>query len=215
MKNLIVYVHGAFCSRKSWNYLRHVIDSGLSEKNLTDAYDVSMFEYDVTTDLTEDIARNLVEALKSEAKKYDKVWFIAHSYGGVVSVAAARELLKLDSSLNLQVISMATPFGGSEAASLISFLKPGSIFIRNVGSVNRYMLNFKSENLPCKVHALVTYKEAANWGWIENDGVVSVESELHYEKDPNFSYEFSNMAHSEVLLSEDIGSWLVDRIAVS
>jgi len=210
MKTLIVFVHGAFCSNKSWNYLRQIIELGLPPSS---DHEIAMFEYDVVEDLAEDIVGDLVSALKSNAHKYDKIWMVGHSFGGVVCVSAARDLKKFSGELDIEIITMATPFGGSEAASLMSIFKPHSRFIRNVGSYNRYMTEFKAQKLPCKVHAIVTFTESLNWGWVENDGVVSVESEMHFKKDPNFFPEYRNMAHSEVLLSEEIGSWIADKVA--
>lgn len=211
MKNLIIFVHGAFCSNKSWNYLRPIIDIGLAD-SVSDV-EMAMFEYDVTTTKTEDIVDELVSSVKDFISDYDKVWFIAHSYGGVISIASIRKLLLIDENLAVEAITLATPFGGSEAASMMIGMKPSSIFIRNVGAYGRYMMNFKRQPLPCKVTAIVTHTNKP-WCWIENDGVVTVDSEMHYESDPNFVAELRNISHTDVVLSEEVGSFIVDKIAL-
>lgn len=185
---MIIYVHGALSTRRSFSYIAQALDSvDLPQR---------FFSYDIRT--TE--AVEIVDSLTAFVRKADPqgpVIFVSHSYGGVVSVDAARALHPQRCS----VISMATPFNGSTEASFLKLLKPSSRLLSNVGSYHSYMRSFASKPLPCRVLGLVTTAGGAEWTSDENDGIVTVASQLHFEDDPNWMGVKLDVNHFEVLLN--------------
>lgn len=183
---MIIYVHGALSTRRSFSF----ISQALQDVPIPHKY----FSYDVRTSHADDIVDSLVEFVQ-KADAQLPVLFISHSYGGVVSVAAARRLAQPCS-----VLSMATPYNGSAEASFLKFLRPSSKLLSNIGSFNSFMRGFSAKPLPCRVRGLVTVAGGAEWMSDANDGVVTVESQLHYEHDPNWSGVQVEANHFEVLL---------------
>lgn len=184
---MIIYVHGALSTRRSFSY----ISQSLGDVALPQHY----FGYDVR--ITH--APEIVDALVAFVRKLDPqgpLIFISHSYGGIMSVDAARALSPHQSS----VISMASPYGGSTEASFLKLLKPSSKLLSNIGSYHAYMRSFGSKPLPCRVMGLVTTAGGAEWTSDANDGVVTVASQLHFEADPNWSGVKLEANHFEVLL---------------
>lgn len=184
---MIVYVHGALQSRRSFNY----ISCALKEESRSQHF----FSYDIRKEHGAEIVQRLIGLMKSLAPQ-EPVTFISHSYGGVLAVDAVRGL----DSRQYNVISMATPYGGSVEASFLKLLKPSSILLSNVGKYHSYMRTFSSKPLPCRVRGLVTTGGTAEWTTESNDGIVTVASQRHYEADPNWSGAFLNVNHFEVLM---------------
>lgn len=183
---MIIYVHGALSTRRSFSYITQSLqDIPIPHK---------FFGYDVRASRADDIVNSLTEFVR-KADSQTPVMFISHSYGGVVSVAAARQLTQA-----CTVLSMATPYNGSAEASFLKFLRPSSKLLANIGSFNSFMRGFSAKPLPCRVRGLVTTAGGAEWMSDANDGVVTVESQLHYEHDPNWSGVKVDANHFEVLL---------------
>lgn len=187
---LIVYIHGALSTRRSFSY---IVRSDPKPEGAE--YAEKYFSYDVRTASGVEIIDRLVEQLK-KAQIHD-VTLIGHSFGGIVAVGAAR---LLPEPFKPKVITLATPFGGSSAASFLKILKPSSQFFDNVGRYGTFMRDFGSKPLPCRVRGIVTTAGGAEWVASENDGVVSVASQLHYEHDPLWAGIRVEANHFEVLL---------------
>lgn len=183
---MIIYVHGALSTKHSFSY----IAQALSDIQRPQHY----FSYDISKAYAAEIEDSLVAFVK-KLDPQEPVTFVSHSYGGVMSVAAARAL-----SQRCSVISMATPFGGSAEASFLKVLKPSSKLLSNIGSYHSYMRTFSSKPLPCRVKGVVTTGGGAEWTSDDNDGIVTVASQLHYEADPNWSSVKLDINHFEVLL---------------
>lgn len=190
---LIVYIHGALSTRRSFSYIvkQGAIPVELDDGTIAERY----FSYDVRSEPGQSIIGRLAEQVKRTG--IHDVTFIGHSFGGIIAVGAARELPE---PYKPKVISLATPYGGSSAASFLKILKPSSQFFDNVGKYGSFMRDFNSKPLPCRVRGIVTTAGGAEWVAAENDGVVSVASQLHYEKDAHWAGVKVEANHFEVLL---------------
>ena len=206
MTHLIVFVHGALSSHLSFAY----IDQNLRAINpvssrTEDEFIKRPFSYNVREEEADAIVDRLVQSVTSWRDKYKarKLSFIAHSYGGVLAVEAVRRLdLTKALPMPVNIVSMASPYGGSSAASFLKFLKPSSKMFKNIGRYDAFMRSFSAKPLTCRVRGLVTTGGGAEWIAEENDGVVSVGSQLHFEKDPLWSGTKLDFNHFEVLLSD-------------
>lgn len=186
---MIVYVHGALSTRYSFSYIAQALEQIQTRQ--------CYFSYDIRLESSNDIVDTLIGEVLEKADSSEPITFIAHSFGGIVAVDAARVLAK---NRRCNVISLATPFGGSAEASVLKLLRPSSKFLANIGSYHSYMRSFMAKPLPCRVRGLVTTAGSAVWMQGENDGVVTIKSQLHYESDINWSGILLNVNHFEVLL---------------
>lgn len=195
MTHSIVYVHGALSTKRSFEYIAERLPRATLHSS--PIVEQAFFSYDIKAEPANDSAARLAKLIKS-VKSNDEVTLIAHSYGGVLSVEAARLLATVRP---LKVISMSTPYGGSSIASFLKVLKPASTMFDNIGRYNSFMREFSAKSLPCRVRGLVTVAGSAEWIAEDNDGVVSVASQRHFAADPNWSGADVALNHFEVLLS--------------
>lgn len=195
---MIIYIHGALSTRRSFSY----IVQGLTDIKVPQRY----FSYDIRTTTAHKIVTELIAYVESLNPK-GNLTFVAHSYGGVIAVEAARSLQR-----PVNVISMSTPYGGSAMASLLKMMKPSSKFFDNIGSYNSFMRAFSAKPLPCRVRGLVTTAGSAEWMSEANDGVVTIASQLHYAKDPLWSGFEVDLNHFEVLLSSKVAGLLKKEV---
>lgn len=188
-----IFVHGALSTRRSFSFIKQALGDELKE------YKVHDFSYDIRSEEGADIVDRLVEKVASLGQA-EPITFIGHSFGGVISVEAVRQVSRPMLMQPTKVISMSTPYSGSAIASLFKLFKPTSTFFNNIGAYNGFMRAFSSKPLPCRVRGIITTAGGADWIPEENDGVVSVGSQLHYADDPLWSGIKLDSNHFEVLL---------------
>ena len=111
----ILYIHGANASPLSFNYIKSKLPKHY-------AFDVTYDAHDPLDDLIELAENHLVEPSH----------IIAHSLGGIIAVALSQRV----SDKVLSVSTLATPFGGSEAATTASILLPFNTFLKNINVRN-------------------------------------------------------------------------------
>lgn len=204
MRTLIVYIHGALSSKHSWAYMR--------SKIIVDTYQCNdvLLEYDIRMEASKDTVDRFVKCVKRKFNesvfKPERIIFVGHSFGGILAVSIARELKDYldERNVNFQILSLSAPYGGSGLASLMRIIRPFSVFLKNIGSNDSFMRKFRSLELPCPVTAIVTTKGNTEWhNTIDNDGVVTIESQMYYHKiDPNFKAIKFDCNHFEVLLRD-------------
>lgn len=213
MSCLIVYVHGALSSRNSWNYIRQKFAEKLGDgEKPTEEY----IKYDLNKEVSPDIVKKMVDKITSLLQKLQptKLVFIGHSFGGVLSVAAARELSELldEKKIKTRIITLSAPFAGSEVASMLRLFRPGSMFFKNVGTHTDFIKDFKARKLPYKTHVFVTTEGGADWMPQANDGVVTVESQQFFMNDPLANHQEAKVNHFEILLSDQVVTQLTKSI---
>lgn len=209
---LIVYVHGAFASKRSWNYIQKQVNKSIRSKAKTaELY----FEYD----LQENDAFLILVEMVSEVrraineKQPKKVIFVGHSFGGVLCVAASRDLEpELRGKIDMSVVTMSSPFGGARIASIVTMFTPSSTFFNNISHNSSFMYSFKNKKLSCPVHSFITTKGKVKWIAGDNDGVVTVDSQLHFKLDPLNTVDICDLNHFEILLSDNISARVVREI---
>ena len=118
MKN-IFYIHGAMSTPKSFNYIIDKLQESGNQQFIT---------YDLNKDDAFDIVVYNVNKIKRMLGPMDKIVFIGHSFGGVLAVDIANKLYEAGYK-SISVISIASPFGGSAAASWMRLMKPGSLLL--------------------------------------------------------------------------------------
>lgn len=210
--SLIVYVHGAFASKRSWNYIQKQVNGKVRNKA---THAELYFEYDLQEDEAATILAQLVSGIQKSivSKNPKKIILVGHSFGGVLVVAAARELARdLDNSIDLTCITMSAPFNGARIASIVTMFTPSSTFFSNISHNSTFMWNFKSKRLACPTHSFVTTKGRVKWIAGENDGVVTLESQLHFKLDPLQTIVIVDLNHFEILLSDNVAARIVSEV---
>jgi alpha/beta superfamily hydrolase len=202
--NLVIFIHGALSSPTSWAYHKQMLQT---EINQFDA--IIDYAYDVERQTANDISENLAIAISQHIDSgLDKVYLIGHSFGGVVAIDAVRILKhrykEAISNINFKVLTVSSPLGGSGAASFLRILKPFNQFLKNVGSFDKYMIQFKNQTLPCPVHSIVSVARLVNYPLEKSDGIVTLESQIHYANDPLSTIVSIESNHFEVLLSNKV-----------
>ncbi len=186
----IVYIHGANATSDSFNYIREHIN----RKNFIN------IEYS-----SRDGFSNNLEAMAERLKSIKNIFFIAHSLGGVYALNLAHKL-----PLNVYgAVTISTPYGGSEVAEYAKFFFPFNRLMRDVGPHSPPMQK-TSELKP--IHPwtqIVTTKGTCPWIHTQNDGVVTVKSQICVENMEKIELE---MNHYEVMMSPKVVEIIKERI---
>lgn len=210
---LIVYVHGAFSSKYSWNFIQKQVNKSVRNKVKTaEIY----FEYDIQEADAFLILVELVSVVRQAIaeKSPKKLVFIGHSFGGVLSVAASRDLeYELRGKVDMSVVTMSSPFAGTRLASLVVMFTPSSTFFSNISHNSAFMWSFKNKPLVCPVHSFITTKGHVKWIAGENDGVVTVDSQMHFRMDPMNTVDLVALNHFEILLSDNIPTRIIREVS--
>lgn len=207
-KTLIIYVHGALSTRNSWNYIRQKLSEKLTAVADAEKPTEEFIKYNLNVETSAEIVTGMVEKVLKLLEKgiYKKLVMIGHSFGGVLSVATTRALAEYleQQKIKTRLITLSAPFAGSEIAAVLRMFKPGSMFFKNVGDHAEFIKNFKKSVLPYKTHMFITTEGGADWMPQANDGVVTIESQSFFAKDPNAIVQEAKVNHFEILLSDAV-----------
>lgn len=188
----IVYIHGAKASSRSFAYI---------QKNIK-AKDALFIEYDHEQSAFKNLAE--MKDIISDIKK--PICYITHSLGGVYATYLQDAI---DNSA--MVISLATPFAGSEIAvwsrmflpqyQLFTDIVPSSQFIR------------ESRNTPIRVPwtQVVTTDGEVPWLRGANDGIVTRDSMLSRSDEMEIIEVDRN--HYEIVQSQRVVEIIKEKIA--
>ena len=206
-KPLIIFIHGALSSAKSWNYVRFYL-----RRQLKDA-DVLMLEYDITSEDAADIVDQLYLQIVDKLPEDNQVFLVGHSFGGILAVELAR---RIDENA-CTVVTLSSPFGGSGVAMLLKLFKPSSHLYKNIGTYDTFMSRFRGKSLDCPTYSFITSSDqAADFLSGPNDSVVTVSSQEEFNEDALLKHKYVSCNHFEVLLSpavsKDIGDILANKV---
>lgn len=187
---IIVYIHGAGATHNSFNYIR----SWLTE------YEDVCVEYDI-----QDGFENNIERMSSKLSKFKDIFFVGHSMGGIYALHLANKHPKKV----LGAVTLSTPYGGVEMADFAKYLFPYYQLIKDIGTRSRPVRQSDSMVVKHPWTQVVTTQGTSPWISQENDGVVTVSSQLHHD-----GMEFVRMPHThhEVLLLQETVELIKDRI---
>ena len=156
----IVYLHGLGGTGKIFNHLR----SQLPE------HSAKLIDYDSSLRIEESVD----EMVKNHFPRNTPFSIVGHSLGGIMAkLVAIRHADEFDIE---QVISISTPFGGSDTASkmkwffpsfkILKDLSPGSVILKEVA--DSHIRNFTS---------IISTEGHLPYSGDPNDGVVSIQSQ--------------------------------------
>ena len=192
-KNLFL-IHGAWCSRHSFNYIvKKVLDDN-------SVGNIKCFEYDCQTECLNDIISRAKIELLDISKNGLQTVIVGHSLGGLLALTLSqkRHVHK--------TITLASPMGGIESVNwfvhyymtyttpIFKHLTPSSKFIRFLHSKD-YSRNPVDCLIACDGHNPMIAEPS--------DGVVSIKSQLTWNP-PDATIIKVGRNHSEILQSPEV-----------
>jgi len=187
-----VYIHGASATSESFNYIRKQIgrDSDI------------LINYDSRNGFEKNL-----EDIKEFLEDEEKVFFIAHSLGGIYSL----HLADYFPNKVLGAVTLSTPYGGAEVADYAKYFLPFSRLLKDIGPNSWAMKHSRNVNIPQKWMNVVTVKGDAPWVPGKNDGVVTIASQK-YRQDIMELVEV-DFNHYEVVLSDKVIEIIKQRLS--
>jgi pimeloyl-ACP methyl ester carboxylesterase len=176
----IAYIHGNRATASSFNFIRSQL-SGHTE---------IMLEYDSAAGFYHNH-----DAMMRELDGKDDIFFIAHSLGGIHALHLAHHLGKRA----VGGVTMATPYGGSAAASVVACFLPLSRVLKDIRPTGKPIVEAGRLDVPRNWTNIVTLAGASPFMLEPNDGVVTLES-MRHRKDIRLLEIECN--HFEVVLNE-------------
>ncbi len=186
-----VYIHGASATSESFNYIRQQIGK---DSDIVVNYD----------------SRNGFEKNLDDMKKLldneEKIFFIAHSLGGIYSL----HLADYFPNKVLGAVTLSTPYGGAEIADVAKYFLPYSRLLKDIGPTSWAMKHSRTVTIPHRWTNVVTVKGNAPWVPGRNDGVVTVSSQRYREDIMELIEVETN--HYEVVLNDQVIKIIQERL---
>jgi pimeloyl-ACP methyl ester carboxylesterase len=150
---IIVYIHGASATSESFTHIQEHVDG----QHLA-------IEYDSANGFFQNL-QYMIEQLKN----IDKIFFVAHSLGGVYALHLANHF----PNKVVGAVTLSTPYGGSKSADYAKYFLPFSRLMRDIGPYSEPMLSIHSMKVPPNWTNVVTVAGNSPWMHEANDGVVT------------------------------------------
>lgn len=172
---VVWYIHGANNTDVSFNWLI----AGLPD------HDARTITYSIDKPIWEEVERLAMTMNGSNG------YIVGHSLGGLIAVAISHIIQTKG------VVTLASPFGGSEMAGILSWITPSELF-KSVSPKGSFIQSMKSP-LRTEVLSLVARSRSRLYRR-PNDGMVTMDSQMAITGP---KYIVLNTTHSEILLSRD------------
>jgi len=206
MKKGIFYLHGAFSTETSWNYLTDQLEKGPQHV-------WAKGHYNIVQETINEIVERMVRNVEEFAENLDHLILVGHSIGGVIALPVAVRLTKNVKYVDL--VSLSTPYGGVKLPWGAALVPPillrhttSGHFYHNVAQVpsisRRYLGSYNEEFIfeTGRVYehwAIITEGGGSPLISEPNDGAISVESQLCLP--PTVVQVRVDLNHFEILMS--------------
>jgi pimeloyl-ACP methyl ester carboxylesterase len=177
-----VYIHGATASERSFAF----IAKSLRTK------DPIYLNYQKEGFAQE----NLAEMVSTLDAVDEPVVIVAHSLGGVYATYLQHTFDKVKG-----VVSLATPFGGSELATWGSIFNPHYQLFKDIRPTSDFIRNSRSVDIRCPWTQVVTTVGDVPWIQGTNDGIVTRSSMMCRD---DVEYTEIDRNHYEIVLSKRV-----------
>lgn len=185
------FIHGANASPTSFKYIKKALeeDPEFNEFSLVD----------ITYDCQEKLP-DIVKILAASAPSKKPLYIIGHSLGGVLGVAISQRIKYFDLPATVRgVLTMSSPFGGSESADYLKWLYPHYHLFKSISTQNRMITDLNAAGAVVPTLSIVTTSGNNPLYPTANDGVVTVKSQRSL---PKANYIEMPYNHFEVLVSD-------------
>jgi len=191
----IVYIHGATASHNSFAFIQEVLK----------AEDYLYIDYPRTKTAQE----NLEDMTKRIGSTTGPLFIVCHSMGGLYAL----HLLEQFPKRIKQVVSLATPFAGSELAILGKVMNKDYLLFNDIMPHSDFVKSTKYIEVKCPWTQVVTTIGDVPWMEAPNDGVVTRKSmtartDINYVEIDDNHYEIVQSGRVVKLLKEKIVKFL-------
>jgi pimeloyl-ACP methyl ester carboxylesterase len=178
----IWYIHGANETPTCFNYIK----SELPEHKAID------LEYNCHAPIVSTVAQ-IIKTLP----KHTELNFVTHSLGGLIAVALSyyHPVQK--------IVSLASPFGGSESANYLRFMFPTYGLFKNVATVNPLIQEISKRGVSVPTLNVVATTGYNPLSAARNDGVITIESQRKLKGATHVEVLHN---HFEILLADEVVS---------
>ena len=177
----IIYIHGATASERSFAFIQQSIQS----------VDPIYLNYNKASTAEQ----NLIDMRKVLDTVQEPFAIIAHSLGGVYATYIQNEYQATG------VVSLATPFGGSELATWGSIFNPHYQLFKDISPSSSFIRNSKKIDIQCPWMQMVTTVGDVPWINGTNDGIVTRSSMMCRD---DIDYTEVDRNHYEIVLSQRV-----------
>jgi pimeloyl-ACP methyl ester carboxylesterase len=187
----IAYIHGNKGSADSFNFIRAKLTG----------YQEILLEYD-----SADGFYNNHKQMLAKLEGVNEIFFVAHSLGGIHALHLANEL----SDQVLGGVTLSTPYGGSEAAEVVTYLLPFAQVLKDIHPRGAPIVEGNGFKILRPWTNIVSMKGHSPLMIAANDGVVTQDS-MRYRQDITLVDVDSN--HYEIVLSHEAVAIIQQAIA--
>ena len=177
---LILYVHGAGASPRSFAWLREQLD-----------YPARFFQYSINEPTTS-VAQRLAHQIEEAAQP---TMLVGHSLGGILALGCA------NSAHVVRVVTLCAPFGGLRHADLIALFTSHPL-VQDLRFYSPLLTGLRLAH-HLKPHLAIVGSHGLPFLAGDNDGAVTVASQTALT---GAHYEVVELNHFEVLLSDQVAS---------
>lgn len=189
---VIWYIHGANSTPLSFSYIAGQLPT----------HDARFVTYNHDVPLSHSIERITREIASST----DQFSIVSHSLGGIIAHYVAQEVTPNS------IVTLSTPFGGSKSADMLRWMFPTNNLLNDIRPSASVIKNLRGITPSCPVHSVVTYGGRMPMIPGENDGVVSVDSQMCLAHPLYYKFDLN---HFEVLLSGDVVHLIGEKVGLS
>jgi pimeloyl-ACP methyl ester carboxylesterase len=178
---MIVYIHGASATSESFTHIREHI----KQKDIA-------LEYSSANGFD-----NNLEEMTEKLKFQDKIFFVAHSLGGIYALHLADRYR----DRVLGGVTLSTPYGGCRQADYARYFLPFSRLMKDIGTMSSPMFEAAKIPAPKNWANIVTLVGDSPWINESNDGVVTIKS---MSSRSDMELIPLNLNHYEVVISNSV-----------
>jgi|SRR6056300_1118397 len=186
----VVYIHGATASERSFAFIQKSIR----------AKDPIFLNYEKDT-----TAKDNLSSMKIELSKHDEPFYIiAHSMGGLYATYLQKHFENVKG-----VVSLATPFNGSEIATWGAMLNPSYQLFQDITTRSSFITQSRDIEITVPWLQVVTTIGDVPWISGKNDGIVTYSSMTCRD---DVEYVEIDRNHYEVVLSKRVVDIIKKRL---
>lgn len=186
----LVFIHGATASERSFAFIQKSIQ----------AKDPIYLNYDKDSNAKDNISR-MISTLEWEDGPF---FIVAHSLGGIYATYLQQEFGAVKG-----VVSLSTPFNGSEIATWGAMLNPGYQLFRDITTSSDFIRNSRKIEITCPWTQVVTTVGDVPWIIGANDGIVTRASMTCRD---DVDYIEIDRNHYEIVLSKRVVDLIKKRV---
>lgn len=188
----IVFVHGAWATKDSFNYMSQFV---------SDEHSKYFFEYDCQISNFADITHNLFMFVIENIGKNKPVIFVGHSLGGLISIYTAKKYFEKDC---FGVMTISSPMKGIYLNPIIRpYMEMRAPILGEISPSRSIITETNRNTYDFPILSILTVTKFSPMHIGESDGVLSLTAQKWKPKTKEYKEIKLKNSHNEVLLSNN------------